>query len=175
MDEAFAKINRELRLGGRRADGFHEIWSRFCTIDFSDRVEIEEARDFELACSGIPVPGGGSNLVAKAARALADRLGIAPRVRIRLEKRVPAGSGLGGGSSDAAVTLLLLSKLWSSRLRQEELSEVAAGLGSDVSFFLSGGEADVAGRGESVTPLGDSPPQELLLWIPPFSISTAEV
>jgi len=173
--EAPAKINRELRVGPRRPDGFHEIRSRFCAIDFCDRLEVEESDRLELSCSGVPVPCGDTNLVARAARALADRLGVASDARIRLEKRVPAGAGLGGGSADAAVTLLLLSKLWSSRLRQEELSEVAARLGSDVPFFLSGGEADVAGRGERVTPLGDSPPQELLLWIPPFSISTAEV
>jgi 4-diphosphocytidyl-2-C-methyl-D-erythritol kinase len=173
--EAPAKINRELRVGQRRLDGFHEIRSRFCAIDFCDRLEVEESDRLELSCSGVPVPCGDTNLVARAARALGDRLGIETGARIGLEKRVPAGAGLGGGSADAAVTLLLLSKLWSSRLRPEELSEVAARLGSDVPFFLSGGEADVAGRGERVTPLGDSPPQELLLCIPPFSISTAEV
>lgn len=173
--EAPAKINRELRVGPRRPDGFHEILSRFCAIDFSDRLEVEESDRLEVFCSGLPVPCDDTNLVSGAARRLADRLGVAPRARIRLEKRVPAGSGLGGGSADAAVTLLLLSRLWDSRLRQEELSEVAARLGGDVPFFLSGGEADVAGRGERVTPLGDSPPQELLLWIPPFSISTAQV
>jgi 4-diphosphocytidyl-2-C-methyl-D-erythritol kinase len=173
--EAPAKINRELRVGPRRPDGFHEIRSRFCAIDFCDRLEVEESDRLELSCSGVPVPCGDTNLVARAARALAGRLGIESGARIRLEKRVPTGAGLGGGSADAAVTLLLLSKLWSSGLRQEELSEVAARLGSDVPFFLSGGEADVAGRGERVTPLGDSTPQELLIWIPPFSISTAEV
>jgi 4-diphosphocytidyl-2-C-methyl-D-erythritol kinase len=173
--EAPAKINRELRVGPRRPDGFHEIRSRFCAIDFCDRLEVEESDRLELSCSGVPVPCGDTNLVARAARALADRLGIASGARIRLEKRVPAGAGLGGGSADAAVTLLLLSKLWSSRLRQEELSAVADRLGSDVPFFLSGGEADVAGRGERVAPIGDSAPEEFLLWIPPFSISTAEV
>jgi 4-diphosphocytidyl-2-C-methyl-D-erythritol kinase len=173
--EAPAKINRELRVGPLRPDGFHEIRSRFSSIDFSDRLEVEESDRLELSCSGIPVPCGETNLVARAARALADRLGVAPAVRIRLEKRVPAGAGLGGGSADAAVTLLLLSKIWDSRLRPEELSEVAAGLGSDVPFFLHGGEADVGGRGERVTPIEDSPPAQLLLWIPPFSVATAQV
>ena len=110
--EAPAKINRELRVGQRRPDGFHEIRSRFCAIDFCDRLEVEESDRLELSCSGVPVPCGDTNLVARAARALADRLGIASGARIRLEKRVPAGAGLGGGSADAAVTLLLLSKLW---------------------------------------------------------------
>ena len=176
--EAPAKINRELRVGGRRPDGFHEIRSRFCTIDFSDRLEIEDAETLELSCSGIPVPGGDSNLVVRAARALAGRLGIVPRARIRLEKRVPAGAGLGGGSADAGVALLLLSRLWGRSaipLGREELSEVAASLGSDVPFFLCGGEAEVTGRGERVSPREDSPPMELVLLLPPFSIETARV
>jgi 4-diphosphocytidyl-2-C-methyl-D-erythritol kinase len=175
MAEAFAKINRELRVGPRRPDGFHEIRSRFCTIDFSDSIDVEEAPEFELLSSGVSVPGGDSNLVAKAARALAGRLGIAPRVRIRLKKRIPVGAGLGGGSSDAAVTLLLLSRLWGSTLPAGELSELAASLGSDVPFFLFGGEADATGRGERIRPLEDSPPTELALLIPPFSIETAKV
>jgi 4-diphosphocytidyl-2-C-methyl-D-erythritol kinase len=173
--EAPAKINRELRVGPRRPDGFHEIRSRLCSIDFSDRLEVEESDRLDLSCSGKPIPCDETNLVARAACALADRIGIAPGARIRLEKRIPVGAGLGGGSADAAVTLLLLSRLWSSRLRREELSEVAARLGSDIPFFLHGGEADVAGRGERVTPLKDSPPAQLFLWIPPFSVSTAQV
>jgi 4-diphosphocytidyl-2-C-methyl-D-erythritol kinase len=174
--EAFAKINRELRVGCRRPDGFHEIRSRFCTIDFSDRIAVDEAEGFELVASGIPVPGAvDSNLVAKAAKALARRLGIAPEVRVRLEKRIPPGTGLGGGSSDAAATLLLLSRLWRSALSQDELVDIAASIGSDVPFFLFGGEADVEGRGERVTPRGDPPALELTLLIPPFSVSTAEV
>jgi 4-diphosphocytidyl-2-C-methyl-D-erythritol kinase len=173
--EAPAKINRELRVGPRRPDGYHEIRSRLCSIDFSDRLEVEESDRLDLSCSGFPIPCDETNLVARAARVVADRIGIAPGARIRLEKRVPAGAGLGGGSADAAVTLLLLSKLWGSSLPREELSEVAAGLGSDVPFFLYGGEADVAGRGERVTPLEDSPPAKLFVWIPPFAVSTAQV
>ena len=175
MPEAFAKINRELRVGGRRADGFHEIRSRFSTIDLSDTIEIEEAEEFDLVCKGIPVPGGDDNLVARAARALAARLGIEPHVRIRLEKRIPSGAGLGGGSSDAAVTLMLLSKRWGSPLRREELAGIAASLGSDVPFFLSGGEADVEGRGERVFPRPDAPETRIALLIPPFPIQTASV
>ncbi len=173
--EAPSKINRELRVGPLRTDGYHEIRSRLCSIDFSDRLEVEESDRLELSCSGIPVPCDETNLVARAARALADRLGVATGARIRLEKRVPAGAGLGGGSADAAVTLLLLSKLWRSPLPREELLDVAARLGSDVPFFLHGGEADVSGRGERVTPLEDSPAARLHLWIPPFSVSTAQV
>ncbi|HKF44149.1 MAG TPA: 4-(cytidine 5'-diphospho)-2-C-methyl-D-erythritol kinase [Thermoanaerobaculia bacterium] len=175
MAEAFAKINRELRVGRRRPDGFHEIRSRFSTIDLSDRIELEEADGFELVCTGTPVPTGDSNLVARAARALAGRLGIPPRARIRLEKRIPPGAGLGGGSSDAAVALRLLSRLWHSSLEDAELAEVAASLGSDVPFFLSGGEADVEGRGERIQPREDTPRTELALLVPPFPIETASV
>jgi 4-diphosphocytidyl-2-C-methyl-D-erythritol kinase len=173
--EAPAKINRELRVGARRPDGFHEIRSRFCTIDLADRLEIEDSDGLEIACAGLPVPEGDSNLVARAARSLAEELRIAPRARIRLEKRIPVGAGLGGGSADAAVTLLLLSRLWHSPLSAAGLSNVAARVGSDVPFFLHGGEGDVTGRGERVTPREDGPVRELLLLIPPFSIATAEV
>jgi 4-diphosphocytidyl-2C-methyl-D-erythritol kinase len=173
--EAPAKINRELRVGARRPDGFHEIWSRFCTIDLSDRLEIEDAEGLEITCAGLPVPEGDSNLVARAATSLAEELGIAPRARIRLEKRIPVGAGLGGGSADAAVTLLLLSRLWDSPLSAAGLSDVAARVGSDVPFFLHGGEADVTGRGERVTPREDGPARELLLLVPPFSIATGDV
>jgi 4-diphosphocytidyl-2-C-methyl-D-erythritol kinase len=173
--EAPAKINRELRVGARRPDGFHEIRSRFCTIDLSDQLEIEDAESLEITCAGLPLPEGESNLVARAAMSLAEELGIAPRARIRLEKRIPVGAGLGGGSADAAVTLLLLSKLWESPLSAAGLSNVAARVGSDVPFFLHGGEADVTGRGERVTPREDGQVRELLLFVPPFSIATGEV
>ena len=173
--EAPAKINRELRVGARRPDGFHEIRSRFCAIDLADRLEIEDAEGLEISCAGFPVPAGNSNLIARAAASLAEELGIAPRARIRLEKRIPVGAGLGGGSADAAVTLLLLSRLWDSELPAGGLSEVAARVGSDVPFFLHGGEADVTGRGERVTPREDGPRRELLLLVPPFSIATGDV
>ncbi len=174
--EAPAKINRELRVGARRPDGYHEIRSRLVSIDLTDRVTVERGRGFlDLVCEGIPVPGDESNLVVHAARALAERMGRAPDARILLEKRIPVGAGLGGGSSDAARTLFLLSRLWDCAITEEELASLAALLGSDVPFFLTGGEADVEGRGERVTPLPDSPPEDLLLLVPPFAISTADV
>lgn len=173
--EAPAKVNRELRLGGRRPDGYQEILSRLVSIDLADRLTVERgAGSLELVTEGQEVPGGDSNLVVRAARLLAERLGRAPDVRIRLEKRIPVGAGLGGGSSDAARTLALLSQLWDAPVPEEELASLAALLGSDVPFFLTGGEADVAGRGERVTPLPDAPPVDLLLLVPPFAISTAE-
>lgn len=173
--EAPAKINRELRLGGRRPDGYQEILSRVVSIDLTDSLSVERgAGSLELATDGIAVPGGDSNLVVRAARLLAERLGRSPDVRIRLVKRIPVGAGLGGGSSDAARTLALLARLWEADLPPDELAAIGALLGSDVPFFLTGGEADVEGRGEMVTSLADSPPVELLLVVPPFGISTGE-
>jgi 4-diphosphocytidyl-2-C-methyl-D-erythritol kinase len=174
--EAPAKVNRELRVGRRRADGYHEIRSRLVSIDLSDTLEVSRAEGaLELACTGIPVPRDDSNLVVRAARALAERLGRPADVRIRLDKRIPVGAGLGGGSSDAAIALSLLSRLWGSRLAASELAGIAASLGSDVPFFLVGGEAEISGRGEHVRPLADSTPVELLVLVPPFSIATARV
>lgn len=173
--EAPAKINRELRLGGRRPDGYQEILSRVVSIDLADSLSVERgAGSLELATEGIAVPGGDSNLVVRAARLLAERLGRSPDVRIRLVKRIPVGAGLGGGSSDAARTLALLVRLWEADLPPDELAAIGALLGSDVPFFLTGGEADVEGRGELVTPRADAPPVELLLVVPPFAVSTGE-
>jgi len=175
--EAPAKINRELRVGPVRSDGFHEVRSRIVAIDLADSIEVETgAGSLTLSCAGLPVPCDDSNLVVRAAKALAARLGRrVADVAIRLEKKIPVGAGLGGGSSDAARTLALLSLLWKSRLGPEEVSDLAASLGSDVPFFLVGGEAEVSGRGERVNPLPDSPVAELLVIVPPFPISTADV
>jgi 4-diphosphocytidyl-2-C-methyl-D-erythritol kinase len=174
--DAPAKINRELRVGPLRSDGFHEIRSRIVAIDLADSIEVETgAGSLTLSCAGLPVPGDDSNLVVRAAQALAERLGRpSADVVIRLEKRIPVGAGLGGGSSDAARALTLLSRLWESSLSPEELFSLAASLGSDVPFFLVGGEAEVTGRGEKVSPRSDSPVEDLLVFVPPFSIPTAD-
>jgi 4-diphosphocytidyl-2-C-methyl-D-erythritol kinase len=174
--DAPAKINRELRVGPLRADGFHEIRSRIVAIDLVDSIDVEtRSGPLTLSSRGLPVPGDESNLVVRAAKILAERLGRpCADVAIRLEKRIPVGAGLGGGSSDAARALALLSRLWESHLAPEELLSLAARLGSDVPFFLVGGEAEVSGRGEKVEPRSDSPVEDLLVLVPPFSISTSD-
>jgi 4-diphosphocytidyl-2-C-methyl-D-erythritol kinase len=170
-----AKINRELRVGQLREDGYHEILSRIVSIDFCDLIEVGPGVGrLEFTCEG-EAPSDDTNLVVRAARALADHLGRPLDARLRLEKRVPPGSGLGGGSADAAATLVLLSRLWEAELPLSELTSLAAGLGSDVPFFLHGGEATVTGRGEVVQPLPDEPAVDILLLIPPFSVSTAGI
>jgi 4-diphosphocytidyl-2-C-methyl-D-erythritol kinase len=175
--QAPAKINRELRVGSLWPDGFHEIRSRLVSIDLADRIEVAPGRGMgvELSCEGISAGKDPSNLVVRAARALAEKVGRAADVRIHLEKRIPVGAGLGGGSSDAARTLALLARLWEVPLATEELARIGAALGSDVSYFFLGGEAEIAGRGERVTPLLDSASRELLLLTPPFRLSTRDV
>jgi len=171
--EALAKVNRELRVGPRRSDGFHEIRSRFVTVDLSDSLEVREGAAWEFSCAG--GPEDDSNLAARAAAALAKAAGIPRRGALSLEKRIPAGAGLGGGSADAAVALGMLARLWDVSMPADRLTAIAASIGSDVPYFLSGGEADVGGRGERVVPREDSPARIITILIPPFSISTADV
>ncbi len=174
--EAPAKINRELRVGRMRSDGFHEVFSRMVSIDLADRLTAEPAEELEFFCDDPAVPTRDGNLVVRAARLLAERAGIKPRVRLSLKKKAPMGAGLGGGSADAGVALLLLSRFWNlGPAAQNALPVLAAQLGSDVPFFLTGGQADVTGRGEIVTPVADFPETALLLLVPPFPVSTAAV
>ena len=170
-----AKINRELRVGGLRPDGYHEVRSRIVSISLADRLSAEAASELSLSCDAPELIASGENLVTRAARLLAARAGIAAGASIALEKRVPVGGGLGGGSADAAVALRLLARLWRLRQADSAFAELAAELGSDVPFFLAGGEADVEGRGEVVTPVPDGASADLLLLVPPFSISTSAV
>ena len=174
--EAPAKINRELRVGRVRGDGYHGVFSRMVSIDLADRLSAESSNQLEFSCDDPNVPTGDANLVVRAARLLSERAGIAPGVRLHLEKKVPTGGGLGGGSADAGVALLLLSRFWNLGPAEEaRLPALAASLGSDVPFFLTGGQAEVTGRGEIVTPVEDFPETALLLLVPPFPISTAAV
>jgi len=173
--DAPCKINRELRVGRLRADGYHEIRSRMVTIDLADTLRAEESDGLELSCSDTSLPSGPENLVLRAAARLADAAGARLGAKIRLEKRVPAGGGLGGGSSDAACTLRLLAALWRLSIAEEDLAGLAAGLGSDVPFFLLGGEAEVSGRGDQVAAMPDGRRADLLLLVPPFPVSTAAV
>jgi len=159
-----AKINLYLEVLGRRPDGFHEIDTIIQAITLYDEIEFQEGEAgngirLEVADTADALhaaPAGEENLVLRAARLLATRLsGVHPPLTIRLTKRIPIGAGLGGGSSDAAATLLALSDLWGMRLSRGELLGMAAELGSDVPFFILGGTARCRGRGELVTPLND--------------------
>jgi 4-diphosphocytidyl-2-C-methyl-D-erythritol kinase len=153
-----AKLNLTLEVLGKRADGYHEIASVMQALDLADQVWLEEAPSLQLEVAGQRARGvprdAASNLAYRAAVALAEDAGRRDLgARIVLEKCVPAGIGLGGGSTDAAAVLRGLNRLWRLGLDDVALSNVAARVGSDVSFFLHGGTALVTGRGEQVQPL----------------------
>jgi 4-diphosphocytidyl-2-C-methyl-D-erythritol kinase len=173
------KINLHLDIGEKRNDGFHSIESIFATLAFSDTLRLEfggldeEIRLFtnwETPAEGIP---DEKNLVSRAISLFREQTGFKKGLSVRLDKRIPLGSGLGGGSSDAAAALLALNLLSGAALPMQSLTEMAAVLGSDVPFFLTGGAAFVSGRGETVEPV-KSPDQ---LWVvlaePPFKSDTA--
>ncbi len=173
--EAFAKVNRSLVVLGRRPDGFHEIDTLFQTIDLSDEIRFGEDGALSLSAQGMGLAANADNLVLRAAQVLSAHAGVVRGARIRLVKRIPVGAGLGGGSADAAATLLGLNELWRLGLDIEELSCVAASVGSDVPFFLFGGRARGTGRGERIEPLPDAPDETLVLFLPPFGMATPEV
>jgi 4-diphosphocytidyl-2-C-methyl-D-erythritol kinase len=173
---AFAKINLGLRVLGRRDDGYHEIRTVFQTVTLHDKLTFEATADgrLELTCTDPEIPTDESNLVLRAASALRKRYGVSRGARMMLEKRVPAGGGLGGGSSDAAVTLLALARLWDLKAEARELSELGARLGADVPFFLMGGTALGTGTGTEIAPLEDAPKTHLVVATPAVRVSTAE-
>ena len=167
--KAFAKLNLTFEVLGRRDDGYHEIKSIMQTIDLADQLNIEAADSLSVKCND-PELAGDANLVWKAATELAKARRIQPRAKIRLNKRIPVAMGLGGGSSDAAATLVALNRLWDLGMKTEELALVAADVGSDVSFFLWGGTALAEGRGERVSPLPSVPPMYLTLIFPDITV-----
>lgn len=161
-----AKINWSLRITGRRTDGYHDLETVFQTISLYDELELEPAERLSLTCDDPSIPVDASNLVLRAARALGE-----PAVAIELRKRIPAGGGLGGGSSDAATTLRTLDAMFA--LQRTDLADIALRLGSDVPFFLMGGTAYATGRGEQLTPLPSRAGVPLLLVLPDERVSTA--
>jgi len=175
--KSFAKINLTIEMVGKRPDGYHDIRTLFQTITLADEIGLEPAPRgvLELRGDDPAVAWDGTNLIHRAARMLQDRSGTAAGVRISVRKSVPAGRGLGGGSSNAAATLLGLNALWGLRLSRDELAPLARRLGADVPFFLSGGLCLGEGIGERLTPLPDLPSLACLLVVPPFPISTASI
>jgi 4-diphosphocytidyl-2-C-methyl-D-erythritol kinase len=164
-----AKLNLFLEVLGRRPDGYHDLSTVMVPIDLFDTLEVTEAKRFALEVTGPPLPG--TNTVEKAYRAVARRRKI-PGVRARLVKGIPAGSGMGGGSSDAAAMIEALDRLFDLGLDRHE---VAAEIGSDVNFFLEGGPALCTGRGERVAPLASRTRIHVVVVWPGFSLSTADV
>ncbi len=173
--EAFAKTNRSLIVRGKRPDGYHEIDTVFQSIDLTDELEVSLAPSIELECDDPSLPAGPGNLVFRAAERLAKVYAVRTGARIRLTKRIPTGAGLGGGSSDAAIALALLARLWKTGANLDSLSKIGGEIGSDVPFFFFGGAARGRGRGEILTPHRDEEDRRLILVVPPFPIATAAV
>lgn len=159
---------------GKRGDGFHELHTEFQTVSLKDEIEFRPAETVELTCSDPSVPTDASNLIVRAADALARVTGTSRGARIHLKKRIPSPGGLGGGSSNAAVALIGLRRLWGLQLDDRLLHEFAVDLGSDVPFFLEGGTAEGAGRGEILTPLMDVEAENLLIVTPDIAVAARE-
>ncbi|HVB72780.1 MAG TPA: 4-(cytidine 5'-diphospho)-2-C-methyl-D-erythritol kinase [Ktedonobacteraceae bacterium] len=176
---AYAKINLTLDVTGRRTDGYHELVTVMQAVDLHDTLCLTATRDgrVRVDCTRSEL-NNEENLAAQAARLLRERFALSQGVLIELRKSIPVAAGLGGGSSDAAAALLALRQWWRLPLSLSELQAMAATLGSDVPFFLTGGLALCEGRGERVTPLAAQWPSSmrwLLLLKPAISISTASV
>ena len=169
--KAPAKINWFLSVLNKRDDGYHNIVSTMQCVDLFDVLTFEEADDISLL-SGLNIPAEG-NLVYKAAALLKKASSYRQGARIELQKNIPVGAGLGGGSSDAAFTLAGLNRLWGLNFDRKTLMEFAAEIGSDVPFFLSGAPSLVEGRGEKVTALNTKGSVIMLLVKPEISVSTA--
>ncbi|MBM4168899.1 MAG: 4-(cytidine 5'-diphospho)-2-C-methyl-D-erythritol kinase [Ignavibacteria bacterium] len=172
---AYAKINLGLRILGKRVDGFHDIETVFHQIDNCDEIELKRGTngDITLTSNRSDIPLDETNLCKRAALLLRREHGIREGVQINLEKNVPPGGGLGGGSTDAAAVLKGLSALWHLDLTRDQLISYAAQLGSDVPFFLLGGSAFASGRGEILKPIELSIPYWIVVVTPPVQVSTA--
>ena len=171
---ALAKINLDLRVLGPRPDGYHELRTVFQTISLADTIDVSFTPARRTAIS---IQGSDSipdNLIVKAAKLALQAMRMAATIEFQLQKRIPMGAGLGGGSSDAAAVLLALPALAGRRIAMPKLIELAAELGSDVPFFLLGGTAVALGRGTELYPLPDGPARNGLLIAPNLHVSTAE-
>lgn len=176
---SFAKINWSLRILGRRPDGYHEISTILQTISLHDDIHFELSDDgrIVLSCDASDIPTDDQNLIVRAAAALKSRYNVQAGVKVRLEKRIPAKAGLGGGSSNAAVTLLALTHLWKISAPVATLLELGAALGADVPFFLFGGSAFATGTGATVSPAlenAEEKQRHLVVITPNASVSTAK-
>jgi 4-diphosphocytidyl-2-C-methyl-D-erythritol kinase len=169
---AFAKINLDLRVLGRRDDGYHELKTIFQVVDWYDEIVLEPAARFEFSAPG--TPEDETNLVVRAVRAYERLAGIVANVRIVVKKNIPVGRGLGGGSSDAAATFIGLQRLYKKSLPFDDIPSALRDLGSDVPFFTLGGRAAGYGRGDEVYKLEDAADYWVLLVDPGVMIRTAE-
>lgn len=170
-----AKLNLSLRILGKRDDGFHEIDTTMVRLfGLHDSLRFSDAGSFSLTCDDPSLALDETNLVTKAVRAFEQATGSPVRQHIHLTKRIPHGAGLGGGSSDAASTLLALNEIHATPLPHERLLAIAASLGSDVPFFLGPPAARCTGRGEIISPAPTPPRMDVLLLKPSFPVLTPD-
>jgi 4-diphosphocytidyl-2-C-methyl-D-erythritol kinase len=174
---SFAKINWSLEILGKRPDGYHEVRTLLQTISLHDEIHFQTSDEgtVSLSCDDPDIPTANDNLVVRAAYALKQHCKVEQGARIRLEKRIPTKAGLGGASSNAAVSLLALAHLWQVELTIFELFEIAASLGADVPFFLLGGCASATGTGTTLSPSSDETElvqQHLIVITPNARVST---
>jgi 4-diphosphocytidyl-2-C-methyl-D-erythritol kinase len=174
---SFAKINLGIDVLGKRDDGYHEIRTLFQSVDFSDILDFRLLAGGEIRLSGTDasIPWDERNLIHRAARLLQQDFPKSGGVEVRVTKNVPAGKGLGGGSSNAAMTLLALNRLWELGLDRSRLQEYGRRLGADVAYFLEGGLCLGEGRGDVITSLPDLPVYHCVLALPSFPILTSDI
>ena len=170
---SFAKINWTLRILGKRPDGYHEVATILQSISLCDELtfELREDEEIRLTCDDPAIPIDDSNLIIKAAQALQPHN---QGVSVHLFKKIPAKGGLGGGSSNAAVTLLALNHLWRRELTDTDLINIGSGLGADVPFFLIGGCAEGKGTGTNLCSVADVEQKALIVVSPNATVSTAD-
>src|SRR2546423_207492 len=175
--QSFCKVNLLLNILGRRADGFHELETVMHPVNLSDTLSFSrKPRSIELTCNDPGLPADSTNLVHRAAAAFFAQTRISEGVAIHLDKRIPMAAGLGGGSGNAATTLLAMNELFDLPLKPDELHQIAAAIGSDIPFFLQSRPALATGRGEKIQPLNFFPALRgtaFILMHPGFGISTA--
>jgi 4-diphosphocytidyl-2-C-methyl-D-erythritol kinase len=170
-----AKVNLFLHVTGRRADGYHTLQTVFQFLDYGDTLEFFVTDDGRIARStALPGVSEDHDLTLRAARLLQDTAAVQKGAQIHLTKRIPAGGGLGGGSSDAATTLLALNELWDTQLSVPDLAALGLTLGADVPVFIHGHAAWAEGIGEILTPI-EPPEAWYLVVVPPVAVSTAQV
>lgn len=171
-----AKLNLRLKVIGRRPDGYHELVSLMVPVDICDILEFRMVpEEIELAWEGLPVPVDEHNLVRRAAAAFFDRTSVRGGISVKVTKNIPVAAGMGGGSSDAAATLLSLNHLWSGALSPGALKDLALQLGADVPFFLDPRPSIARGVGEILEPVERWPELWYLIVTPRFQVSTAWV
>ncbi len=180
VERAPAKINLGLHVLRKRPDGYHDVETVLHRIDWADTITVEPAESLSMTCSDPDLPTNSNNLCLQAAQALKDAFDVSAGAALHLDKQVPYGAGLGGGSSDAAATLRLLTQLWDLEVSDEQLHALASEIGADVPFFLGESPAALAtGRGDELTPLrlkGEpyEVPYPILIVVPSAEISTPE-